>query len=305
MTNPTNSEMTWQDTSDPSPGDTSDTALGLWPGDTGTLGFDSRRTMVQLLRGPCLSADKHPNLWKVLLTDHAVIRSRLADLFLVLVIDEATELAYIKNAAAPDLEVPTVVRTAQLTFLQTAMVLQLRQMLLREGETGRVFVGLDELVDQLDVYRAQRQDDRATFVKRVSGAWTRLRELGILSKPNSEGRAEVLPVLRLVLGPDVVESIAEEFRLLAQSGPATLDLDAELADLVNQENADLAAPNGALASPGLPQLASEGADLAAPNGALASPGLPLLASEGADHAAPNGGAALASLPQLASEEAGL
>jgi hypothetical protein len=189
---------------------------GLWPGDTGQLAEVSRRALVQLLRGPYISAGMHPNLWSAVLTDEAMIRSRLADLFLLLVIDLDNELAFIRNAAAPGVSAPVVVRTANLTFVQTAMALHLRQLLLREGEGNRVFTDLDEMTEQLSVYRDQRGDDLATFAKRVSSAWTTLREHGFLSRPNADGRAEISPVLRLVFGPEEIEEVTREFKRIAQ-----------------------------------------------------------------------------------------
>jgi len=59
----------------------------LFPGDVGTLDVSARRIMVQLLSGPSLEAERHPKLWPVLLNQELAIRTRLADLFLELVVD--------------------------------------------------------------------------------------------------------------------------------------------------------------------------------------------------------------------------
>jgi hypothetical protein len=102
----------------------------LWPGDSGTLLEGSRRALVQLVRGPHLSSGRHGRLWAALLNDEAAIRSRLADLFLDLVVDRESEIAFVRNVTA-EIETPQVVRTAPLTFLDTAALLHLRQLLLR------------------------------------------------------------------------------------------------------------------------------------------------------------------------------
>ena len=52
-------------------------------------------------------------------------------------------------------------RTATLTFMDTAMLLVLRQMLLAGEGDGRVIVGRDEVFDQLRVYRTGDRDDAA------------------------------------------------------------------------------------------------------------------------------------------------
>ena len=36
---------------------------GLWPGDCGTLPLNARRALLQLLRGPMVTASRHGELW--------------------------------------------------------------------------------------------------------------------------------------------------------------------------------------------------------------------------------------------------
>ena len=57
-----------------------DTAL--WTGDTGVMGEQSRRALLELIKGPYLSGVKAPALWSALLADEASIRSRLHEVFL-------------------------------------------------------------------------------------------------------------------------------------------------------------------------------------------------------------------------------
>lgn len=193
----------------------------LWSGDTGTLLEASRRALVQLVRGPHLGAQRHGKLWAALLNDEAAIRSRLADVFLDLVIDREAEIAFVRNASVADLDAPQVVRTAPLTFLDTAALLHLRQLLLRGSAGERVIVGSDELGDQLEVYRGKDRADPALFAKRVNATITKLEKYGILARTSTEGRFEVSPVLRLVLGAQEVASIQAEFRRIAGDGVAS------------------------------------------------------------------------------------
>lgn len=195
----------------------------LWPEDTGSLLESSRRALVQLVRGPHLSAQRHGKLWVALLNDEGAIRSRLADLFLELVVDREAEIAFVRNVAAGEIETPQVVRTAPLTFLDTAALLHLRQLLLRAGPGERVIVGSDELGDQLAVYHGKDRGDPALFAKRVNAAITKLEKYGILARTSTEGRYEISPVLRLVLGAQEVATIGEEFRRIAAGSGASGD----------------------------------------------------------------------------------
>ena len=60
----------------------------LWPEDTGTLPFDARCALLQLVRGPYLHEKRDAPLWRALLNHRAALASRLADLFLELCVDQ-------------------------------------------------------------------------------------------------------------------------------------------------------------------------------------------------------------------------
>ncbi|MDN6668220.1 MAG: DUF4194 domain-containing protein, partial [Brevibacterium sp.] len=63
----------------------------LWFGDTGALGERTRRVLLELLKGPYVSGAQSPQLWSALVADESIVRSRLHDLFLELVIDKIDE----------------------------------------------------------------------------------------------------------------------------------------------------------------------------------------------------------------------
>ena len=194
-----------------------DVAAGsaLWAGDTGSMRAPSRRALVQLLRGPYLSADRHGNLWSALLNDEAPIRSRLADLYLDLVVDTAAQVAFVRTVDSVAADAPRVVRSATLTFMDTAMLLHLRHQLLSAGGTERVIVGQDEVTDQLGVYRSEHNADPAGYTKRINASWTKLVKYGILAPTSTEGRFEISPVLRLVFGAEQIAAVQAEYTRLA------------------------------------------------------------------------------------------
>ena len=190
-------------------------AATLWPGDTGALRDASRRALVQLLRGPFLAARRQGHLWNALLNDEHPIRSRLADMFLDLVVDTEAQVAFVRNAEPEGLDAPRVVRSAPLTSLDTAMLLHLRQYLLQAGGSERVIVGADEVAEQLQVYRGKDNADPALFGKRINASWGKLEKYGILARTSTEGRFEVSPVLRLVFGAEEIAGVQAEYARIA------------------------------------------------------------------------------------------
>jgi hypothetical protein len=200
------------------------TEPGLWPGDTGTLRHASRRTLVALIRGPYISAKKHSELWRALVTDQSEIRSRLADIFLELVVDDVGGLAFVRNFAAEN--VPQVVRTHSLTFIDTVLLLHLRDELVRAS--GSAIVGRDEVIDQLKSYQKAASTDPAGFSRRIATAWTKFEKLSILIPLGVDDRYEVSGILRLIFTPEEIEAIKAEYARILGGEPlsqTTLDND--------------------------------------------------------------------------------
>lgn len=189
----------------------------LFAGDPGELSEMARRVLVQLLRGPYVSRRLHPNRWPALIADEAVIRRRLGDLFLELVLDPEREVAFVRNLDAEDLDVPRVIRASRLTLLDTALVLFLRAELLRaESDDGRVFVGRQDIDEQLQVHRPTTSTDDLGFARRINASVGKLKDHSILLAAKEEDRFEISPVLALVFTADEVESVMTELRRLVQ-----------------------------------------------------------------------------------------
>lgn len=203
---------------------TTDDANQLWDNDTGTLNEASRRTLLQLLRGPYISAARHSNLWSRILVDETMLRSRLAELFLTLVVDHEQEVAFVRNVDAPD--APRVVRATNLTHIQTVLLLHLRQRLMQDADQSRAVVDDDETIEQLAVFDRVGGTDPAQFEKHVRAAWNRFKELGILYETTTKGRFEISPVLTVIFGADEIAAIRGEYdRLLHERLPLEQERD--------------------------------------------------------------------------------
>ncbi|QSE93933.1 DUF4194 domain-containing protein [Rhodococcus pseudokoreensis] len=192
------------------------TTHGHYPGDTGELDLETRRAFVQLLKGPLVTAAKHPEVWRAVIRDERLLRSRLADVFLVLVIDDDNELAFTRPAETGDPGTPTVLRTERLTFMDTVMLLALRQRLLRAQPGERVIVDLDELREQLEMYRAASDTDPAGYAKRINASWKKLDKYSLLTKTTTDDRMEVSPVLRQLFDAEQVALVEAEFRRILE-----------------------------------------------------------------------------------------
>lgn len=189
----------------------------LYVGDAGDLALDTRRVLVQLLAGPSLEARRHSHLWPVLLRDEALVRSRLAELFLDLVLDRDTQVAFTRQADVGDLEVPVLLRRAPLTFIDSVLLLFLRQRLSQaDVHAERAVVATDEIVEYLTTYERAANTDRAGFVKRVQASIEKIKKHSILQKlRGAEDRFEISPTLKLLFSVEEIQALTRVYSDMA------------------------------------------------------------------------------------------
>jgi hypothetical protein len=181
----------------------------LYHGDSGELSLAARRVLVQLLAGPSLDGQRHSKLWPILIRDEAAIRSRLSELFLQLVIDRDLQVAFTRQAETGDLEVPRLLRRANLTFIDSILLLHLRQRLTQaEAHGDRAVVSTDEIVEFLGVYEQAGNTDRALFEKRIHASIEKIKKHSILRKiRSSEDRFEISPTLKLLFSAEEIQAL--------------------------------------------------------------------------------------------------
>lgn len=189
----------------------------LWTGDNGTLSYDSRRALVQLLKGPLVRESRHPDLWSAIITDTAALRSRMADVFLDLIVDEDAGIAFSRMVTPDnDVTVPAVLRTDRLKHVDTLILLHLRNELGLSAPGERVIVDIEELRDQVRSYQRSDDLDESGFNKRFNAAINRIRNTyNLLDDTETQGRYEVSPVLRHILDVDTVTALRDEYARFA------------------------------------------------------------------------------------------
>ena len=194
----------------------------LFLSDSGELALDTRRVLVQLLAGPSLDGRRHAKLWPVLVRDEALVSKRLSELFLELVIDRDMQVAFTRQADTAELEVPLLLRRAQLTFVDSVLVLYLRQRLTQADSHGeRAVVSLDEIMENLSLYERAASTDRAGFAKRIGASVEKVKKHNILQKiRGSEDRFEISPTLKLLFSAEEIQNLGALYQQMAAGGLA-------------------------------------------------------------------------------------
>jgi hypothetical protein len=201
-------------------------AAALYPGDAGLLPEPARRALVQLLIGPSLDARRHSRLWPALLRHRELIRSRLSDLFLELIVDEDRQVAFTRQADTGELEAPILLRRSPLTFLDSALLLFLRQVLVEADTRAEpALVSLGDMEEQLRLFEPGDNTDRAGFDKRIRAAIEKAKKNSLIGAiRGSEDRFEVSATLKLLFGAEEIATLTRIYEKLnkgADSGGST------------------------------------------------------------------------------------
>lgn len=194
-------------------------------GDTGGLPIDTRRVLVQLLLGPSVDARRQSRLWPILLRDESIIRSRMHDLFLEVVIDHEQRVAFTRQVVSEDIDVPILLRKASLTFLETALLLFLRQRLTQADAQGeRAVVSLDDMQEHLSVFERDSNPDHAKFGRQIVNAVDKAKKLSLLQFIRGSGeRYEVSPTLKLLFSAEEIQELTRTYAALASLPPETVN----------------------------------------------------------------------------------
>lgn len=191
-----------------------DPSVSLFEGDEGGLDYGQRRALVTLLKQRFISARTHPRDWQVLVENQRVLRSRLNDLFLDLMIDPAREVAWKRQALAEaGARFPTLLYDAAWSREETIVLIHLRDRL-RAGQAAgdaRVFIDRDDILDHVASFRPLHATDEAGDEKRARNAVIGVVKSGLLIGAQTDDRFEISeavePLLPLELLADLLAAL--------------------------------------------------------------------------------------------------
>ena len=200
----------------------------------------ARRAFVTLLTNRYVARSRQRHIWDALLTYEAEIRERLSDMFLDLVVDRETEVAFKRQRDGEDF--PRVLRRDKPLSREASLVLIYirRECAYTDLSDQSVVVTRDQIGEFLRPFLAAGDGDAARFERRVDAAInTLVKPLGLLiPDPEVSYLFTVSPVVVPLVGTDELQRFEEAFRAAA-NGTAGQDHDED-----DQEPADDGEPHG-------------------------------------------------------------
>lgn len=191
-------------------------------GDTGTLPVPARRVLVRLLQGPSLDARRHEKLWNLLKRHEVALRSRLHDIFLELVLDNQSRVAFTRQVTSEEVDIPILLRRQSLSFIESVLLLFLRLKLTHsDAQAERAVVDRIEMQEYLKAYERSDNVDVSRFGRQMDGAIEKAKKLGVLLKlSGADDRYEVSASLRLLFPVEEIEALGVAYRSHAPADPA-------------------------------------------------------------------------------------
>lgn len=202
----------------------------LYDGDTGNLSFEQRQLMVTLLRGPYLTQAERPNLWQTLINSRSVIEASLANLFLSLIVDEELGVAFCRQADVGDLEAPQLLRQFSLSYLDSVLLLELRQRLLIAQSKGEKAVIAQETIEELlKTFDVSAKTNERQFKSHVNAVIKRLTARKLLKKLGDNTHLyEICLALKLIFNVEEIVALKKAYQDKAEQDFQNVEADDQL-----------------------------------------------------------------------------
>lgn len=204
-------------------------AADLFKDDRGDMPLATRKLLAHLKRGPFLNGRRQPQMWTTLLTSEEHIRRHLNNEMLQLVIDYDQELAMVRQVVTEHADVPVLLRKQKLAFIDSVILLHLRERVLVASAEGEpAVVTRQDLFEYMRPFQKDVADD-VKFRKRCNAAMDRLINATVLLPlRGSEDRFEVSPILRMIFSAEEVETVSRAYALMeagtsSEKGPMLED----------------------------------------------------------------------------------
>lgn len=192
--------------------DEDEAAPPRFEGDTSRMPAEACWTLQHLVGAPFINAD-HRDAWAALLRFEPLLRSRLSELGLLLVIDRERECAFTRQADDPSSRSRKLLHVKTLGLADSVLLIFCYQRYL--ATPHEPVVTRAELVDHAMTFRPQRGTDEAKFHKKIASAIDTLTQQRILRRLNDSDRYVVHGVIISLLDTAQLDELLARYRALA------------------------------------------------------------------------------------------
>ncbi|HEX2867053.1 MAG TPA: DUF4194 domain-containing protein [Ignavibacteriales bacterium] len=168
--------------------------------------------LIKLLQGIIYSDDKE--LWYLLINYQAKVREYFNMIGVELNIYESDGFAFLKQRQLPEeMHLPALISRYQLSYPVTLLCVLLLEKLIEfetfSGETNRLFVTRQEIIDMISVFLSERTNE-ARVVDSIDAHINKLVNYGFLKKMPEQDKFEVKRILKAKITADNLVTLKKQ-----------------------------------------------------------------------------------------------
>lgn len=209
---------------------------------------EARRAIVYLLKNSVVLNSQKANIFSTLCRYQTEIRHHLAQMYLILILDERMGVAFVQTSnqeseddETENEEIASLITRRTLTLHDTLLLLVLRKHYQERENTGeqKIMIDLERIETVLSPFMPLT-DHASLDRKRLLGRITEMIKRKLLTQVRgSENRYEITPLIRYVVNADFLQSLLDEYLMLAeQAGVAGYQGKAKAKKQGEDENAE-------------------------------------------------------------------
>lgn len=185
-------------------------------GDTSELPPEVCWTLQALVTAPYVG-ETDRKYWTCLLQYEDILRSRLAELGVVLKINREHRYAVTEPAIDPSPHSRTILRTRTLSLSASALTLYLYQQYLTTPDAP--IVTTQDMIDHMLAYKRPEDTDEGNFHNKIRAAIKALSEAAIIKQVPGTNRYVIYGAITSLLTSDRLETLEQRYRAIAFAEP--------------------------------------------------------------------------------------
>lgn len=198
------------------------------------MSTEARRALVNLLRYGIILASQKPKLFDLICRYQPTVRNYLADIYLKLILDERTGVAFIarqdeSDCEDEDEECVSLITCRTLSLYDTLLLLVLRKHYQERETSGeqRIIIDIERIEDHLTPFLPLTNSSKSDR-KKLNAALRKMIEKHLLtSVRGSDDRFEITPIIRYIVNAEFLEKMLEEYQRLSQEANLTTESESD------------------------------------------------------------------------------
>jgi len=197
--------------------------------ENGKMPPEARRALVSLLKNGVILASQKGKLFNSICRYQSAVRSHLTDVYLKLVLDEKTGVAFVAQldeSDDEDFDAVSLITRRTLSLYDTLLLLVLRKHYQERESSGeqRIIIDIERIEANLSPFLPLTNSMKSDRRKLIAALKKMIEKRILTVVRGSDDRFEVTPIIRYVVNAKFLEQMLEEYQRLAREAGLNMNL---------------------------------------------------------------------------------